>query len=158
MSVPTHFDRHDTPGAGKFHEMTAKRSIDPDQLEVAPGRRREGIEGWVPELANETELREALEKAFDYRGDVTLSKKDGSKIEGYIFDRVSGTSLSASFVRILPKTGGGRLKIAYSDIAALAFTGRDPAAGKSWEAWVKKYWERKETGGEGASLHPDLAE
>ena len=158
MSVPTHFDRHDTPGAGKFHEMTAKRSIDPDQLEVAPGRRREGIEGWVPELANETELREALEKAFDYRGDVTLSKKDGSKIEGYIFDRVSGTSLSASFVRILPKTGGGRLKIAYSDIAALAFTGRDPAAGKSWEAWVKKYWEKKETGGEGASLHPDLAE
>jgi len=158
VSVPTHFDRHDTPGAGKFHEMTAKRSIDPDQLEVAPGRRREGIEGWVPELANETELREALEKAFDYRGDVTLSKKDGSKIEGYIFDRVSGTSLSASFVRILPKTGGGRLKIAYSDIAALAFTGRDPAAGKSWEAWVKKYWERKETGGEGASLHPDLAE
>jgi hypothetical protein len=158
VSVPTHFDRHDTPGAGKFQEMTAKRSIDPDQLEVAPGRRREGIEGWVPELANETELREALEKAFDYRGDVTLSKKDGSKIEGYIFDRVSGTSLSASFVRILPKTGGGRLKIAYSDIAALAFTGRDPAAGKSWEAWVKKYWEKKETGGEGASLHPDLAE
>jgi hypothetical protein len=158
VSVPTHFDRHDTPGAGKFHEMTAKRSIDPDQLEVAPGRRREGIEGWVPELANETELREALEKAFDYRGDVTLSKKDGSKIEGYIFDRVSGTSLSASFVRILPKTGGGRLKIAYSDIAALAFTGRDPAAGKSWEAWVKKYWEKKETGGESFSLHPDLEE
>ena len=158
MSVPTHFDRHDDPGAGTFQEMTAKRSIDPDQLEVAPGRNREGIEGWVPELANETELREALEKAFDYRGDVTLTKKDGSKIEGYIFDRVSGTSLSASFVRILPKTGAGRLKIAYSDVAALAFTGRDPAAGKSWEAWVKKYWEKKESGGEGASLHPDMAE
>ena len=152
MSVPTHFDRHDTPGAGTF------RSSDPDQLEVAPGRKREGIEGWVPELANETELREALEKAFDYRGDVTLTKKDGSKVEGYIFDRVSGTSLSASFVRILPKTGGARLKIAYSDVAALAFTGRDPAAGKSWEAWVKKYWKEKEIGGEGASLHPDLAE
>ena len=158
MSVPTHFDRHDTPGAGTFREVTAKRSIDADELEVAPGRKREGIEGWVPELANETELREALEKAFDYRGDVTLSKKDGSKIEGYIFDRVNGTSLSASFVRILPKTGGDRLKIAYSDIAALAFTGRDPAAGKSWEAWVKKYWETKETGGESASLHPELAE
>jgi len=58
----------------------------------------------------------------------------------------------------LPKSGDGRLKIAYSDIAALAFTGRDPAAGKSWEAWVKKYWEKKETGGAPASLHPDLAE
>jgi len=149
MSIPTHFERLDAPGAGKF---------DPDALEVAPGRKREGIEGWVPELANETELREALEKAFDYRGDVTLTEKGGSKIEGYIFDRVKGATLSTSFVRILPKNGSGRLKIAYSEIAALAFTGRDPAAGKSWEAWVKKYWEKKESGAVGASLHPDLAE
>lgn len=149
MSVPTHFDRQDTPGAGSFAA---------DQLEVAPGRKREGIEGWVPELANDAELREALEKAFDYRGDVTLTQKNGTKIEGYIFDRVDGASLSASFVRILPKTGGGRLKIAYSEIAALVFSGRDPAAGKSWEAWVKKYWEKKDSGGEGASLHPEMTE
>ncbi len=149
MSVPTHFDRQDVPGAGSF---------DPEKLEVAPGRKREGIEGWVPELASEQELREALEKAFDYRGDVTLTQKDGTKIEGYIFDRVGGATLSASFVRILPKSGCGRLKIAYSDIAALAFSGRDPAAGKSWDAWVKKYWEKKGTGSEGASLHPDLGE
>jgi len=149
VSVPTHFDRQDVPGAGSF---------DPEKLEVAPGRKREGIEGWVPELASEQELREALEKAFDYRGDVTLTQKDGTKIEGYIFDRVGGTTLSASFVRILPKSGAGRLKIAYSDIAALAFSGRDPAAGKSWDAWVKKYWEKKGTSGEGASLHPDLGE
>ena len=146
MSVPAHFDRHETPGAGTF---------DPEKLEVAPGREREGIEGWVPELANETELRDALEKAFDYRGDVTLTQKDGSKIEGYIFDRVSGASLSASFVRILPKTGGGRLKIAYSDIAALVFSGRDPAAGKSWEAWVKKYWEKKQAGETNVELVPE---
>jgi len=149
VSVPTHFDRQDVPGAGSF---------DPEKLEVAPGRKRDGIEGWVPELASEQELREALEKAFDYRGDVTLTQKDGTKIEGYIFDRVGGTTLSASFVRILPKSGVGRLKIAYSDIAALAFSGRDPAAGKSWDAWVKKYWEKKGTGGEEASLHPDLGE
>jgi hypothetical protein len=149
VSVPTHFDRQNVPGSGKF---------DPDQLEVAPGRVREGIEGWVPELATEQELREALEKAFDYRGDVTLTQKNGTRIEGYIFDRVSGTTLSGSFVRILPKNGSGRVKIAYSDIAALAFSGRDPAAGKSWEAWVKKYWEKKEVGGEGASLHPDESE
>jgi len=149
VSIPTHFERRDVPGAGKF---------DPDKLEVAPGRKREGIEGWVPELTNETELREALEKAFDYRGDVTLTQKNGSVVEGYIFDRMSGATLSASFVRVLPKNGGGRLKIAYSEIAALVFSGRDPAAGKSWEAWVKKYWEKKESGGERASLHPDPAE
>src|SRR5258708_38421840 len=101
MSIPTHFERQDVPGAGKF---------DPDKLEVAPGRKREGIEGWVPELANETELREALEKAFDYRGDVTLTQKNGYGVEGNIFDRMSGARLSASFVRILPKNGGGPLR------------------------------------------------
>ena len=132
--------------------------FDPEKLEVAPGRQREGLEGWVPELVDEAELREALEKAFDYRGDVTLAKKDGTKIEGYIFDRVRGATLSSSFVRVLPKDGGNRAKIAYSDIAALAFTGRDTAAGKSWEAWVKKYWEKKEDGAPGASLHPDAVD
>jgi hypothetical protein len=150
MSIPTHFDRHDAAGAGTFQ--------DPDQLEIAPGRRREGLEGWIPELVNETELREALEKAFDYRGDVTLTRKDGTRIEGYIFDRIAGATLSSSFVRVLPKSGGTRLRIPYSEIAALAFTGRDTAAGKSWEAWVQKYWQKKGTGAGEASLHPDVAE
>lgn len=149
MSIPQHFQRTDAPGVGTF---------DPEKLEVAPGRQREGLEGWVPEVATESELREALEKAFDYRGDVTLTQKNGTRIEGYIFDRITGPSLTASFVRLLPKDGGSRLRIAYSDIGALAFTGRDTAAGKSWEAWVKKYWEKKEAGGEAASLHPDNAE
>jgi hypothetical protein len=151
VSVPTHFDRQGSAGPGTFQ-------TDADKLEVAPGRQPDGIEGWVPELANETEVREAIEKAFDYRGDVTLTQKDGTQIEGYIFDRVGGATLSASFVRILPKNGSGRVKIAYSDIAALAFSGRDPAAGKSWEAWVKKYWEKKQVGGPGASLQPDESE
>lgn len=146
MSIPTHMNPQVEPGVGTF---------DPDQLEVAPGRARETVEGWVPELATEEEIREALEKAFDYRGDVTLTKKDGTKLEGYIFDRITGPALTSSFVRILPKDSTGRQKIAYSDIAALAFSGRDPAAGKSWEAWVKKYWEKKASGGQGASLLPD---
>ena len=130
----------------------------PDSLEVAPGRAREAVEGWVPELATEQELREALEKAFDYRGDVTLTTKDGKKIEGYIFDRVSGPTLVASFVRVLPKDSNQRQKISYADIAALAFSGRDPAAGKSWEAWVRKYWEKKAAGERGFGLQPESLE
>jgi hypothetical protein len=149
VSIPTHFDRTEVPGAGGF---------DPDQLEIAPGRQQEGLEGWVPELATETELRAALEKAFDYRGDVTVTKADGSKVEGYLFDRVRGASLSSSFVRVLPKDGGGRVKIPYSEVRALAFTGRDTAAGRSWEAWVRKYWEKKQAGGVGATLEPDTKE
>ncbi len=66
-----------------------------DHLEVVPGRDRQQVEGWVPELASEAELREALETAFDYRGDVTITRKDGSKVEGYIFDRRSGSVVIA---------------------------------------------------------------
>ena len=130
----------------------------PDALEVAPGRVREAVEGWVPELATEQELREALEKAFDYRGDVTVTTKDGKKLEGYIFDRVSGPTLATSFVRVLPKDSALRQKISYADIAALAFSGRDPAAGKGWEAWVRKYWEKKAAGEGGLSLQPESLE
>lgn len=149
MSGPRHAD---LPAA------TEPITQNPDSLEVAPGTAREAVEGWVPELATEQELREALEKAFDYRGDVTLTTKDGKKLEGYIFDRVSGATLATSFVRLLPKDSHQRLKVSYADIAALAFTGRDPAAGKSWEAWVRKYWEKKAAGEGGLSLQPEVLE
>ena len=129
-----------------------------DQLEVAPGTAHETLQGWIPELASEEELREALEKAFDYRGDVTITRKDGSKVEGYIFDRASGGDLATSFVRLLPKDSNERVKISYSEIAALAFTGRDTAAGRSWDAWVKKYWEKREKGGKNLSLQLESPE
>jgi hypothetical protein len=132
--------------------------LNPDTLEVAPGTIHESVQGWVPKLASEEELRIALEKAFDYRGDVTLTLKDNSKIEGYLFDRVTGPSLTTSFVRVLPKDSTQKLKIAYADIAALAFTGRDTAAGKSWEAWVGRYWEKKATGKGDLSLQPESLE
>lgn len=143
---------------GPRHADRPEHTLHPDQLEVAPGTLHETLQGWIPEVASEDELREALEKAFDYRGDVTITRKDGTKCEGYIFDRAAGTSLSTSFVRLLPKDSNQRMRIPYSDIAALAFTGRDTAAGKSWEAWVKKYWEKK-SGGEGqVSLEPESLE
>jgi len=119
---------------------------DADSLEVAPGFKHEKLEGWVPELAGEEEVRQALEKAFDYRGDVTITRKDGSKVEGYIFDRRTGKTLADSAVRLFPKDTDQKISIAYSDIAALAFSGRDTAAGKSFEAWVRKYWEKKAAG------------
>jgi hypothetical protein len=132
--------------------------LNPDTLEVAPGAIHESVQGWVPKLATEKELRMALEKAFDYRGDVTVTLKDNSKIEGYLFDRMTGPSLTTSFVRVLPKDSTQKLKIAYADIAALAFTGRDTAAGKSWEAWVGKYWEKKTSGEGDLNLQPESLE
>src|SRR5580658_7843869 len=131
---------------------------DPDVLEVAPGASREKLQGSVLQLATPDDLRAALEQAFDYRGDVLITRKDGAKIEGYIFDRTSGAGLADSFVRLLPKDGSPRIKICYAEIAALAFTGRDMAAGKSWENWVRHYWEKKAAGEKEISLHPEKLE
>jgi hypothetical protein len=129
-----------------------------DQLEVVPGFKHEKLEGWIPELAGDEETRQALEKAFDYRGDVTITRKDGSKVEGYIFDRRTGKTLSDSIVRLYPKDSSDKLSVPYSDIAALAFTGRDTAAGKSFEAWVKKYWEKKAAGEKDIQIKPESLE
>ena len=133
-------------------------TTNPEELEVAPGRERENLEGWIPELAGEEETRLALEKAFDYRGDITISLKSGEKIEGYIFDRRSGQSLADSVVRLYPKSSNQKISIPYADIAALAFTGKDTAAGKSWEAWMKKYQEKKAAGEKNIGLHPEALE
>ncbi len=127
----------------------------PDALEVAPGVEREHLEGWIPQLAGEEDLRQALEKAFDYRGDITITRKDGSKIEGYLFDRRPAATLKDSIVRLYPKNSTEKVAIPYSDIGALAFSGRDTAAGKSWEAWMRKYAEKKAAGEKDLSLHPE---
>jgi hypothetical protein len=130
-------------------------SLSADTLEIAPGTQHEQLEGWNPSLATDEELRVALEKAFDYRGDITITRKDGSKIEGYLFDRRPAATLRDSVVRLYPKNSKDKISVAYSDIAALAFTGRDTAAGKSWEAWMKKYAEKKAAGEKDVSLHPE---
>jgi hypothetical protein len=126
-----------------------------DELEHIEGRERENLEGWIPSLASEAEIREALEKAFDYRGDITVTRKDGSKVEGYLFDRRSGYSLVDSFIRIIPTNEKTKVNVAYADVTALAFTGRDTAAGKTFEAWVKKYWEKKAAGEKNIQIEPE---
>ena len=134
------------------------KTLNPDALEVAPGTEHEQLEGWIPPLASEEELRQALEKAFDYRGDITITRKNGTKVEGYLFDRRTAATLKDSSVRLYPKDANDKISIPYSDIAALAFTGRDTAAGKSWEAWMKKYAEKKAAGEKDLSLHPEPLE
>ncbi len=129
-----------------------------EELEIVPGFEHENLQGKAFEAASEEELREALEKAFDYRGDVTITLKNGSAIEGYIFDRRTGATLAESVVRLFPKTEPKKISVAYSDIAGLAFTGRDTAAGKSWEAWVRKYWEKKQAGETNIELKPEKLE
>jgi hypothetical protein len=129
-----------------------------DNLEVVPGFERENLQGWISQLATEADIRAVIEKAFDYRGDVTVTRKDGSQLTGYLFDRRAGSTLANSVIRLMLATGSQRTSIPYSDIAGLAFTGRDTAAGKSYEAWVKKYWEKREQGEKNISIEPEALE
>ena len=132
-----------------------QRNLTADELEVVEGREHHKLEGWVPELATEDDLRHALEEAFDYRGDVTITRKDGTRMEGYVFDRRQASTLANSVVRLIPQNSSQKISVPYSEIAAVAFTGRDTAAGKSWEAWMKKYAEKKAAGETNIVLQPE---
>ncbi|MGO9403694.1 MAG: hypothetical protein ACLPVW_09510 [Terriglobales bacterium] len=129
-----------------------------DELEVVPGFERENLQGWIPQLATDADVRAVIEKAFDYRGDVTITRKNGAEVTGYLFDRRIGSTLADSVVRLILASGKERPAIPYSEIAAIAFTGRDTAAGKSYEAWVKKYWEKRAKGEKNISIEPEALE
>jgi hypothetical protein len=129
-----------------------------EALELAPGSEHENLEGWVPTLAGDDDLRQALEKALDYRGDVTLTLKNGERIEAFIFNRRTGQSLADSYVDYFTPKAPEKRKVSYAEIARLEFSGKDRAAGKHWEDWVKAYNEKKAAGEKNIALHPDALE
>ena len=126
-----------------------------EALELAPGTAVDQLEGWVPTLAGEDDLRAALEKAFDYRGDVTLTLKDGQRLEAFIFNRLSGPTLADSYVQYYSPNAPEKRRVSYGDIARIEFTGQDRAAGKHWKDWVRKYHERKAAGEKNIALKPE---
>jgi hypothetical protein len=135
-----------------------------EALELVPVAEHENLEGWVPKLVSDEALREALERAFDYRGDVTLTLKSGErgeaseKIEAFIFNRTTGSTLADSFVHYFTPSAPEKRKVSYAQIARIEFTGKDRAAGKHWEDWVKNYNEKKAAGEKNIALVPDALE
>jgi hypothetical protein len=126
-----------------------------EALELAPGAEHEDLEGWVPTLATDADLRDALEKAVDYRGDVTFTLKSGERIEAFVFNCKSGPTLADSWVQYYTPMAPEKRKVGYAEIASIEFTGKDRAAGKHWEDWVKKYNEKKAAGETNIGLAPD---
>jgi hypothetical protein len=94
------------------------------------------LEGRVFKPASPAETAEAVELAFDYRGDVTLTLKSGESVIGYLFNRQ--IVADGSYLDLFPSDSPNPLRIPYHDIVTIAFTGEDTANGKSWEAWVSK--------------------
>jgi hypothetical protein len=92
--------------------------------------------------ATSTELLEAIELAFDYRGDVTLELSSGERVTGYLFNR--SVSEESGSVELFVAGSGTARAIPYTTIRSIAFSGEDTANGKSWGAWVaKKESERR---------------
>lgn len=88
------------------------------------------------------ELAEAIELAFDYRGDVTVTLRSGQPVVGYLFNRTARGSDST--LEIFPEGEAGVRVVRYGDVVSIAFSGEDTASGNSWENWVaKKESERK---------------
>ena len=112
------------------------------------------LEGATLHLHNDQDRIEALDKAFDYRGDVTLDLVSGERVEGFLFNRDARTSPPQAELFI--KGSDVPRVIPYAEIASIAFTGKDPASGKSWQDWVtKKHSERK---AEAEKIAADLKE
>ena len=81
------------------------------------------LENMRVDCAHSAAFEDGLQAACSFRGDVTLELKDGSAIEGYVFD-LKRTNASPHAVRILPKDGRA-------------------AAGKTWENWMRRYAQMK---------------
>ena len=126
-----------------------------EDLELAPPAEHEQLEGWVPELASDEDLRQALGKALDYRGDVTLTLKSGERIQAFVFNCKTGPTLAESFLQYFTPNDPEKRKLNYADIARVEFSGKDRAAGKHWEDWVKKYNEKKAAGEKNIALTPE---
>ena len=145
--------------SGNHNTIAATGPVQPASEQAnagaAAGHVSDDLQGRTWQTASDEDLRVGLEKAFDYRGDVTITRKDGTRIEGYIFDRQTGATLEKSIVRVIPQDQSIKISIPYSEIAGLAFTGRDTAAGKSWAAWLKKYLEKKAAGEKNIELKPE---
>lgn len=96
------------------------------------------LQGWVPDIGPYLTLEEVIEHAFDYRGNVTVVRRDGTELVGYLFNR--DTQVPEPFVQLFDEAGDGPIRVGYGEIASIRFTGKDTAEGNSWRAWI----ERKE--------------
>ena len=92
------------------------------------------LEGWAPPEG--VDLAEVIEHAFDYRGDVTIVRRDGREIAGYLFNR--NGDVADPVVEIFPASEETACAIPYAEIRTIRFTGRDTAAGNSYAAWLRR--------------------
>src|SRR5688500_18502032 len=93
------------------------------------------LEGWTPEITDARTRAEGIGRAFDYRGGVTVVLHARGEGGGCLCNRNADTAVP--FVQLFQRAGGEPVTIPYADIRAVAFTGKDTAAGNSYAAWQR---------------------
>jgi hypothetical protein len=96
-------------------------------------------------------LHDAVEKAFDYRGNVTLTTRDGQTTVGFVFNRVCA-GVAEPYLECFVKGAPEPRRIRYQDLTDVALSGDDAAAGRSWEAWLSRVAEKKQAAAEGRPM------
>ena len=76
-------------------------------------------------------VSELVERAFDYRGYVTVTRRDGSKVVGFVYDR------STDHLELFDEHASCRLRLAISEIENIELTGEDAAA-KAHRIWERR--------------------
>jgi hypothetical protein len=94
------------------------------------------LEGWAPEPDAELPLTRIVELAFDYRGNTTVVKRDGTELYGYVFNR--DVEVADPYFEMFDADGGGPYRVPLADVRTIHFTGKDTAAGKSYAAWLAR--------------------
>lgn len=114
----------------------------PADIKTQPNPHRQAsLQGAVFTFQSEADRVDGIDKAFDYRGDVTLTLSN-EQLECFIFNREP--KATPPRIEVFIKGSEEPRVIPYADVTAIAFTGKDTADGKSWDAWVnKKESERK---------------
>ncbi|HSF06250.1 MAG TPA: hypothetical protein VLG10_10725 [Methylomirabilota bacterium] len=98
------------------------------------------LEGWAPRVGDEVQLAEVIDLAFDYRGDVTVVLTHGRDLVGYVYNR--NRDVTEPYLQLFDPSGTAHT-LRYTEIRTIRFTGRDTAAGTSYEAWLRRKGETR---------------
>jgi len=92
------------------------------------------------------EIKRQIDAAYDFRGHVTIRFKDGKVIEGFLYNREFDGSLlrCEPFIDVMIKDSDSDGRYPISSIESITITGKDYAAGNSYEDYLKKKAAAKE--------------
>jgi adenosylhomocysteine nucleosidase len=76
-------------------------------------------------------LEDRIEQAFGYRGYVTVSRRDGSKLVGFVYDR------GPAHIEMFDESATARIRVPVAEVADIELTGDDTAAR------AHRMWERR---------------